>query len=106
MKKDENVKVESETKPVTKSDILENIKMQVDENLNEMDDKNMTIDEKFERTKVLYRSSSSTRFDLIFVIVSLILLGFIWVYIYKQPIPFAIKRILGLDSTIYQNDLK
>lgn len=118
MKKDEAVELESpkaDEKPtrdisaapprISRADIMKNIKAQVDDNLREIDSENMTIDEKFEQTKVLYTSTTSKRFDVIFVVVALALLAFVWIFVYKQPIPFGVRRILGMDSPLYQEDL-
>ena len=94
-------KVQAEGKLTDKSSVKE-VSNTTEPTHEENDEPISKIDEQYERTRPLYESGRKSKFfDVIFIAFVLTILAFVWVYIYKKPIPFAIKRILGMDDTLY-----
>jgi len=69
-------------------------------NIKEEKDKDKELEILQKQFRQNYRGFCS-KYDLIIIIGIIFIVYFVWVYIYKQPIPFGILRILGMDDTLY-----
>ena len=104
MKTNTPIKEDAEPKENPEEKLTNNLKANAEEATSKTESQEelvSKIDEQYERTKPLYESRRSTFYDVIFIAFVLGVLAFVWVYIYKKPIPFAIKRFLGMDDTVY-----
>lgn len=68
-----------------------------------------SIEAAFERQKALAHLPGPklcNKYDMIMLILVIVAVGFVWVVIYKQPIPKVILGIFGVDDTVYPEMVK
>ena len=46
------------------------------------------------------------KYDLMFIAILCSVMLAVWVWVYKQPVPFIVKRIFGLDPPVYPDEIK
>ncbi|KAH0791420.1 hypothetical protein GPJ56_004635 [Histomonas meleagridis] len=95
IKEESEPKAQQEEKPVISENHANKMEIQTDETISK-------VDEQYERTKPLYETrKSSIVYDILVIGIIIGIVAFVWAYVYKNPIPFAIKRLLGMDDTVY-----
>ena len=105
-----NDNIDPNTETIKQQSIPENLENQstIDTSTNKIADENLNGKDKFDQQYEIFRNQMKPfkKFEFLFLLFLFGVIGYVWIYIYKRPVPKIISRVLGIDDTLYPEQLE